>query len=118
MGIDAHLVHRCTIKRNTSPERDAYNNAKASWTPVESAVHCRLVEDRETRATNENAQGVVTTTYSLLVLAGTDIESGDRVVDVVYEDGTTDERVFEVTGALTRRGTSARHKSATLEVIS
>ncbi len=117
MGIDAHLAHRCTIQRNVAADKDAYNNTAESWTVIAEVVHCRLVEDRETVAQSETAQPLALSTYTLLVLAGIDLADGDRITNVIYEDGSTDARTFKVTGVVKRRARVARHQSATLEVI-
>ncbi len=117
MGLDAHLIHRCTIQRNQADEKDAYNNTAESWAEIASGVHCRLVEDRERVVQSETAQLLATSTYTLLVRAGVDLADGDRITAVTYEDGTTDARTFKVTGVVKRRARVARHQSATLEVI-
>lgn len=118
MGLDSHLGHRFTIQRNTSSAKDPYNNTTESWTVVATDVHGRLIEDSEQTVKSDTAQAIVTASYTLLVPAQTDLLDGDRVTDVVYEDGSTDSRLFKVSGVVTRRaGGVVRHLSATLEVV-
>lgn len=118
MPLDSHLGHRFSIQRDTSNAKDVYNNTTPTWTTVATDVHGRLIEDAQRTVQSETVQSLVTSTYTLLVLGDVDLAEGDRVTNVVYEDGNLDPRTFKVSGVVIRRGGQvARHASATLEVV-
>lgn len=116
--LDAHLGHRFTVQRNTSSAKDPYNNTATAWTVIATDVHGRLIESRSQQVPSETAQAVVVSSYTLLALADADIAVGDRVTDVIYEDGSAAGLTFRVSDLVTRRaGAVARHLSATLEIV-
>ena len=110
MPIATHLIHLCTIQRSTKT-LDAYRNAVETWRDVAVGVQCRLVAKAQRVFSDELAQWFTLTTYTVLLPAGTDIQTADRVANVVYEDGSTDAGPFTVNAVLPRRGVGLHHIS-------
>ena len=117
MSIDAHLLHRCTIRR---PKKvvDVYRNDAVEMEVAETDVACRLVVKTQNQFSSELAQFVVVTTYLLLLRAGTDIQEGDEIADLVYEDASEVDEVFEVVAILPRRARTVRHITVMVERVS
>lgn len=116
MGVDSHFIHTCAIERPTETQ-DEYGENVKTFQPHLSGVRCRLVEKQERETPGESAEQPLITTYLLLVPPGTDVDEDDRITSIVYEDGTTDDRVFDVQTKLVRRARAARHISLTLERV-
>ncbi len=114
MSIDSHLLHTCRVQRATT-QPDAYKASKAVWTDWLTAQRCRLVYKVQRRAPDVLSEQPITTQYLLLVPAGTDVRPGDRVVNVVFEDGTTDAGPYRIASVLPRRARAQRHVSLQLE---
>lgn len=114
MSIDSHLIHTCTTQRATT-QSDAYKASKPAWSTLLSGLRCRLVYKAQRRVPDIIAEQPITTQYLLLVPAGTDIKPGDRVVNVVFEDGTTDAGPYRIEAVLPRRARAQRHISLQLE---
>lgn len=117
MSVDAHLWHRCTIRR---PKKvaDIYRNDTITMENVDTDVVCRLVIKSQNQFSSELAQFVVVTSYLLLLRPGTDIQEGDEIADLVYEDGSEVAEVFAVTAILPRRARTVRHITVMLERVS
>lgn len=117
MSIDAHLLHRCTIRR---PKKavDVYRNDTVTMEDVDTDVPCRLVIKAQNQFSSELAQFVVNSRYIVLLRPGTDIQEGDEIADLVYEDRSEVGEVFEVTGILPRRGRTVRHITGQVERVS
>lgn len=118
MPITAHLTHRCTIARPTST-LDAYGARQPAYTPLATAVPCRLVERTQQAPLGVLAERPITTRITLLVLPTTDIRKTDRITDVIFDDGETDAGPFRVLSVLARRVNrrGVVHRSVELERI-
>jgi len=114
MGIDSHLIHTCQTQRATT-QPDAYHKSRQVWAAWLTTQRCRLVYKVQRRAPSDLAEQPITTQYLLLVPAGTDVKPGDRVVNVVFEDGTTDAGPYRIAMVLPRRAKAQRHISLQLE---
>lgn len=116
MGIDSHLIHTCDVQRPTS-SRDGYNVAKKTWGTHIEGQHCRLVVKTQRNPLGALAENPYITTYLALMPAGTDVKPGDRLANVVFEDGETDAGPYRIEAILTRRGRGACHISLQLEKV-
>jgi hypothetical protein len=117
VSVDAHLLHRCTIRR---PKKvvDVYRNDTVTMEIAETDVPCRLVIKRQNQFSSELAQFVAVTNYLLLLGAGTDVREGDEIADLVYEDRSEVAEVFAVAAILPRRARTVRHITLLMERVS
>jgi hypothetical protein len=118
MSMDSHLIHRCTIQRPEKQDPDAYNNEPVVYHDWEIDVPCRLVIREQRQYSSELAQAIVVTTYQLFLSSSSDVAEGDRIADLVYEDGTEVGEAFTVRGIYRRRTRVVRHITLKLERIS
>src|SRR5689334_7746954 len=114
MGIDSHLIHRCTTQRATT-QPDTYKASKLTWSDWLTTQRCRLVYKAQRRAPDIIGEQPISTQYLLLVPAGSDVKIGDRVVNVVFEDGDVDAGPYRIEAVLPRRAKAQRHISLQLE---
>lgn len=115
MSLAALCHHRCTVER---PVRtlDGQRTAVTRYVPHLTGVLCRLVVKAQRVPDGVLAERPVVTSYLLLIPGDADVRQGDRIVDVVEQDGTTiDAGPFRIEAALPRRAASVRHRSYQLE---
>ena len=117
MGIEAHLIHRCSVQRPNKTGQDAYGNDRVGFETVAEGVHCRLVTKQQRRLVSERVQDTVVTTYSLFVPADTDVREKDQIASLTDETGNVDARTFIVDSLLPRRSRALHHKTLALVVI-
>ena len=96
---------------------NAYGNTKRFYSDHEQGVPCRVVVKTQKRIANEIAQALIVTDVTVLFGPDTDIEELDHISRVVYEDGKTDERTFEIKSLVVRRTKGVAHKTASAEVL-
>jgi len=116
MSVDGHLLHICTVQRATSV-RDPYGNDRLTWSDWETNVMCRLVVRTQRVAMNALVQQAIVTTMLLLVQADTDVAEGDRITDMIFEDGDVDAGPWVVRAVLPRRARAVRHITLELERV-
>lgn len=116
MGLDAHMIHTCTIQR-PSASLDSLGDDVPAWADLAVGERCRLVIKDQRVPASEMAERPVITTYTLFVGPRAGIRQGDRVVNVVYEDGTVEAGPFRADSILPRRARSVRHVTVRLERI-
>lgn len=92
------LIHTCNIERN-EPSPDPLGNDEDHWYVPLTDVPIRIIDTTEQVAETERAQQVVISGYIGYVLPGVDIREGDRLTNVVYEDGSTESGYFYVEAA-------------------
>ena len=114
MGVDSHLIMTCTTQR-ASTTKDALNAEVKQWANLATGVRCRLVIKAQRPADTAFAERPVVTSHRLLVPAGTNIRQGDRIVNVIDEEGTTDAGPFTILEVMKRRARAVRHISLLLE---
>src|SRR5262245_60316109 len=114
MSLAAHLLHHCTIQRPVVTGQDAYNNDVAQPVTVAMNMMCRLVTKAQAILSDDRAQLITVTRPKLLLPADTDVHEGDRIVDVVLEDGAH-EGPFKVKAILPRRSQVLHHITLELE---
>lgn len=117
MSVETHMIHRCSIYRRDLT-LDVYRNDTVTWECVETEVACRLVIKSQRQFSSALAQFVTVTTYTLLLRHDADIEEGDKIGDLIYEDGSEVAEDFTVAAILPRRAKSLRHISVALERVS
>lgn len=117
MSIDSHLIHSCTIRRFLPAGDDSLKAPKKDWRDWLTGVRCRRVTKQQRVADTAFAERPVITTDMLLVPAGTDVQQGDRVVNIVDETGATTAGPFKIESVIIRRGRAARHVSLILEKV-
>lgn len=111
-----HLIHSCTVERPTSAA-DALGNKRRTFAAHLSNIACRLVRKTQTGRDSISGAYMVSNNDLLLVSANADINVGDRITNIVYEDGTAEALRFEVRSSITRRGVGQRHRSLALEQV-
>lgn len=120
MSVSAHLAHRCTIQRkpaNVAP--DAYGQRTPTYAVVAEDVPCRLVQ-REIRAPlGSLAEQPVIIVTTVVFGPETDIRETDRIVNVVFDDGSQDAGPFVVRTLAARRvgRRGVVHRTANVERI-
>jgi len=119
VSIGAHLIHRCTRQRATISPDELRQDIKDYSAQLLTDLPCRLVIKTQRIFSNDRAQLVTVTVYKLLLAPGADVVAGDRITDLVYEDGSEaqDAETFAVRAILPRRGRTVRHISLSLERI-
>ena len=103
MGIGAHLTHRCTVQRKSQSGTDGHNNPTYTWADQDTDVHCRLFEKKLRTLTDQQAEFVVVTEYRMLFERSADVLAGDRITDVVLDDGTEPGLTYVIDELLPRR---------------
>jgi hypothetical protein len=116
MSIDSHLIHQCDIERATTV-RNAYNKSKQNWAANVLDVRCRFIEKAQRRTPDILGEQPITTQYLLLVTPGTDVQAGDRAVNIRYEDGSIDAGPYRIDAIRRRRARSLRHLSLEMEKV-
>jgi hypothetical protein len=76
MGYGNHMIDRCVIFRYKESVDDGVTQHEPE--KLYSGVHCRLIQ-RNTRDMDEHGRTKIISTYTLLLLSGTDIQPGDLV---------------------------------------
>lgn len=115
MSIGAHLIHRCTIARRETRldelrgEIVAYDEEHLRNQPI------RIVTKEKIVFSSERGALITQVQYLGLLPRGVDVQPGDRVQDVVHEDGAEMGHVYDVVGILPRRARSVRHITLRLE---
>ena len=115
--MDAWLIHTCRVRRTPETELDALGADRGRSDTVPDRISCRLVIKDQRVGDGVFAERPIITTYTLLARWDADIRAGDEIVNVVFEDGTEDDRIYRIESLLPRRSNTQRHKSAKLEVI-
>lgn len=116
MSVESHMIHTCTTQRAVVTVDDL-NQSTSSWGDWLSELICRLVIKDQRNPFSALAGDPVTTTHLLLVPADSDIVAGDQIIDIEFEDGTTDAGPFRIEAIRPRRGRAARHMSLSLERV-
>ena len=116
MSVDSNLIHRCDIERPTVTEDDLGADVPdyATW---ETDVHCRLVIKEQTNIISMLAEGAFVATFKLILPARIDVTEGDRITNLVFEDGATDPGPYKIKQRLPRRSHSQHHITLVLEQV-
>jgi hypothetical protein len=114
VSIDSQLIHRADIQRATT-SRDALNAEVRTWATLASGVRGRLVIKAQRVADTAFAERPVITSHRWLTSPGVDVKQGDRIINVVDEEGTTDAGPFTIREVMKRRGRAVKHISLLLE---
>lgn len=114
MSIASHYIHSCDTERFTSVGKDGMRQEKRGWRAWETGMACRFVEKEQRVADSVLAERPTITTYTLLFGPGRDVKAKDRIINIVFEDGTTDDGPYTIDAILRRRGRSLKHLSAKL----
>lgn len=112
-----HLIHECTIQRNT-PVRSASGEPIPDWADSDTEVSCRYVE-RSERIASEGIGFMMLEQHMLLLNAGEDVLEEDRITDIVFksDSSSVDAGPFSVEAVLKRSSTAAHHISLRLERV-
>ena len=118
MSIGAHLIHRCTMQRATIAPDELRQDVKTYHDHLTDAP-CRLVIKTQRIFHSDRVQLLTATTYKLLLSPGVDVQAGDRITALIYEDGSEVQGVetFAVQAILPRRARTVRHITLILERI-
>ena len=114
--IGHSLIHRCTIERRSNTAK-AYG-AASTYADHRLNEHCRLVIKAQEGFNSITGLFQVATSYTMLFKFDSDVQSGDRINDIMDETGTAIPGNFEIEGVLPRRGAMSRHKSTVLNKVS
>lgn len=115
MALYRHLIQKCSTERPTTTE-GVYGQDRNTWVENLSDVRCRLVIKEQKKVVDTEHEGAVISTYKLMVLARTDLKQGDRITQVVDDQGTI-WGPFTVEEVLPRRSGRTHHITFTLERI-
>jgi hypothetical protein len=117
MALYSHLPHKCFTERPADgTDSGIYGQDRPDWVARLSNVRCRLVIKEQKKVVDTEHEGAVISTYKLMVLARTDLKHGDRITQVVADDGTT-WGPFAVEEVLPRRSRRTHHITFTLERV-
>jgi hypothetical protein len=106
----------CDIQRR-GVTTQAYGS-KPAYTEHKFNVRCRLSAKRKGGFNSVTGEWVIITEYRLMLPRNTDIEEGDRVVNIRQKGDSAIRKNFQVDGgALQRRGRSHRHKTVILKQV-
>lgn len=94
MFIDRYLIHTCTIERATESQGSG-GEVKRAWTNSSTGVACRLMVEMQDMPV-EMTTAEQRTRYTLLLKSTADVQDGDRIADVAFEDGSTEPGPFEI----------------------
>lgn len=117
------LSHFCNIQRSV-PTQNSIGEPVETWNDIAVGVACRYAEKEEKFA--DEATGLqILTVYRLLLPAGTDVTTADRISriavendEVISDPATGSPQVFGIEEKLTRRGPKGQnHISLKLEVV-
>src|SRR5689334_13617749 len=117
------MLQRCDTQRANTTE-DSYRASRPEWRPKLNEVRCRLVVKTQNRGPDSIAEQPIVTSYLLLLPnrhngAPIDVQEGDRIVNVVTQDGAVIAAgPFIVQQVLPRRARALRHISLILERVS
>jgi hypothetical protein len=114
VSVQSHFIHICDTERFTSVGKDGLRAEKRDWQALEQNMRCRFVVKEQRVADSVFAERLTLTTYVLLFGPGKDIKTKDRIVNIRFEDGTTDDGPYTIDAILPRRARSVRHQSARL----
>jgi hypothetical protein len=115
MALYKHLIHTCSTERPADgTDSGIYGQDRPDWVAHLSNVRCRLVIKEQKKVMDTEHEGAGISTYKLMVLARTDLKHGDRITQVVADDGTT-WGPFDVREVLPRRSTRTHHITFSLE---
>lgn len=115
MGIEAWLIHTCTIERDQTATEDDYNADVPDYVASSSGVRCRMVIKMVREPLGGLGENPVIPTYRLFLPAGTDIHDGDRVTTVLDEGGNAIAGAWNVQQVLRWRSRAVRHITVYLE---
>jgi head-tail adaptor len=122
-AFSRRLVHLCNIQRFTASQNEIGEPVE-SWNDIAASVACRYVE-KEEKFADENTGLQMLTVYRLLLPAGTDVTTADRISriaiendEVITDPATGQPQTFGIEEKLTRRGAKGQsHISLKLEVV-
>lgn len=119
MSLDAHLIHLCTIERDTPGAEDPLGGPGAPVTAtVASNAPCRFVERQKRILTDDRTQSLVETIYQLILPATVAVQERDRLANLTLEDGTVLADAFTLMAPIARRARSLHHITVDLERVS
>ena len=117
MSLRSQLIHTCTIERDLSPPRDSFGGEAPAYTDLHTDLACRLMAETAQVNKADDLSLQMETLWKMIVPAGTDIVTKDRVKLVTLEDKSTD-GPFDITAVIPRRdGKGQRLVALSLEVI-
>lgn len=114
----SHLIDRCNVQRRSATSqgygaKPAYAAAHLTGEP------CRLVEKAQRGFNSITAQWITDTAYKMMFQSEADVLEGDRITNIVLQDGTKLTQNFEVEGgSLQHRGRMSRHRMVRLKKVS
>lgn len=100
--IDAWLIHTCTIERDHGAAVDDYNAGVAAFGPNQRGVPCRMVV-KMVRGPLGLGENPVIPSYRLFLPVGVDVHEGDRIVNVLDEQGQAIGQAWRISQVLVRR---------------
>lgn len=112
--IDTWLIHTCTIERDRSTRVDDYNAGVAGFDPNQRNVPCRMVV-KMVRDLAGLSEGGVIPAYRLFLPGDVDVHEGDRISEVLDEQGEAIGQVWSISQVLVRRGQAVQHITVHVE---
>lgn len=113
--IDTWLIHTCTIERDRSTRVDDYNAGVADFDPHQRNVACRMVVKMVRSPLAGLGENPVFPTYRLFLPGDVDVHEGDRISEVLDENGEAIGQVWSISQVLVRRGQAVQHITVHVE---
>jgi len=101
MTLRRFLIHRCTIQRVVQAGQDGYGEEAPVYSTTYPELTCRLITRTERLAASGIGRQILET-YQLIVPAGVDVNTKDRISLVRLEDDAT-KGPFDVMAVMPRR---------------
>lgn len=113
--IDTWLIHTCTIERDHSISVDDYNAGVADFDPHQRNVPCRMVVKMVREPLASLGENPVFPTYRLFLPGDVDVHEGDRISDVLDENGEAMGQVWSISQVLVRRSLAVQFQTVHVE---
>lgn len=117
MAFKNHLLHKCDIYRPVTSLGIYNEDIKSSETLISQDVSCRYIEKDERRVSDNDAENLVVTTYTLLFGKNVDIQPRDIIRNIDLTSGVIITGPFLIDSVKNRFGRSLNHKSAIIRLI-
>lgn len=113
--IDTWLIHTCTIERDRGRDLDDYNAGVAAFDALQRGVPCRMVVKMVREPFGGMGENPVIPSYRLFLPGDVMIHEGDRICDVLDEQGEAIGQVWDVSQVLVRRGQAVLFQTVHVE---
>ena len=108
---------KCDVLRRSSTSQGY--GSKPAYASHLSQTSCVYSEDLKSGFNSITAEWIKELQAKMLFPVATDVQSGDRITNISFRDGSTITKVFQVEmGEVKRNGRMHRHKTVGLKLVS